>query len=477
LSDVADVLTPPSAHPLARLFDPGTVRARCAAIERSVLNNVSSHFTLDKIHLAAAADRVAALTLRRFPDLRIPVHSRWRHFEAGGVDRKAELDVRLASRAVAEAARARFDLVVLSVLLDAGAGGRWSYTERDDVDAAALPVQRHRSDELLALLDQAAKGTGAADPGAGTDVAPASAAALPVARSGIGAVHARSEGLAVASLRAFLAGVFSASKDDPLRADAATLKLVDAAVLRGVFQVTPANPMVGLEGRAGLICRLGDAVAAEAARSGLQARPGLLYDQLTAGGTRSEVSASEVLAAVLRLLSPIFTSGSRVQGLPAGDVWPHRWAGAAVGGGGSDRGTDGWVPFHKLSQWLSYSLLEPLQWAGVRVSGVDALTGLPEYRNGGLFIDCGVIVPRDPRDLSRSWKPGDEFIVEWRALTVCLLDELAELVRQRLGRTAAELPLACILEGGTWAAGREIAAELRSDGAPPLKIDSDGTVF
>ena len=479
MSDGADVLLPPSAHPLARLFDPGTVRARCAAIERSVLNNVSSHFTLDKTHLAAAADRVAALTLRRFPDLHIPVHSRWRHFDAGGVDRNAEVDARLGDRSVAEAARARFDLVVLSVLLDAGAGGRWSYTERDEVAAAALPVQRHASDELLALLDRAASGAGTAGAAVGTP--PASAAAPPApgngAGAGAGAVYTRSEGLAVASLRAFLAGVFSASSDDPLRADAATLRLVDPTVLRGVFQVTPANPMAGLEGRAGLISRLGEALTAEARRSGLEARPGLLYDQLTAGGTRSEISATAVLGAVLRLLSPIFTSGSRVQGLPAGDVWPHRWAGAVVGGGGVDPTTDGWVPFHKLSQWLSYSLLEPLQWAGVQVSGLDALTGLPEYRNGGLFIDCGVIVPRDPRDLSRSWKPGDEFIVEWRALTVCLLDELATLVRQRLGRTAKDLPLACILEGGTWAAGREIAAELRSDGAPPLKIDSDGTVF
>jgi len=457
--DTPDLLSPPSAHPLARLFDPGTVRARCAAVTRSVTDNLSSHFTLERSHLAAAADRVAALTLRRFPDLRIPYHSRWRHFDAGGVDRRAELDTLLAGRPAAEVARSRFDLAFLSVLLDAGAGGAWSYTERHEIDAAALPEQRHGSDDLLALLDQAAKGP------------------APLVTPTGGTAYTRSEGLGVASLRAFVAGVFSASKNDPLRADAATLKLVDAAVLRGVFQVTPANPMVGLEGRAGLVSRLGDALAAEAARSGLQARPGLLYDQLTAAGTRTEISAAEVLGAVLRLLSPIFTSGSRVQGLPAGDVWPHRWAGAAIGGGGVDTTTDGWVPLHKLSQWLSYSLLEPLQWAGVEVTGLDALTGLPEYRNGGLLIDCGVIVPRDPRDLARTWQPGDEFIVEWRALTVTLLDELAELVRQRLGKTAAELPLACILEGGTWAAGREIAAELRMDGAPPLKIDSDGTVF
>ena len=55
-----------------------------------------------------------------------------------------------------------------------------------------------------------------------------------------------------------------------------------------------------------------------------------------------------------------------------------------------------------------------------------------------------------------------------------LLDELAPRVRARLGRS--DLPLACILEGGTWAAGRETAARLRG-GEPPFIIESDGTVF
>jgi hypothetical protein len=188
------------------------------------------------------------------------------------------------------------------------------------------------------------------------------------------------------------------------------------------------------------------------------------------------VSASAVLGELLASMAPIWTSGSRVQGLPAGDVWPHLWAGSAVASG-QDSTTSGWVPFHKLSQWLTYSLLEPLQWAGVDVTGLDALTGLPEYRNGGLLVDAGVIHLRDPRLGGRVWKPSDAPIIEWRALTVALLDEVATRVRQRLGKTAAELPLACVLEGGTWAAGREIAREKREDGAPPWKIDSDGTVF
>jgi hypothetical protein len=68
-------------------------------------------------------------------------------------------------------------------------------------------------------------------------------------------------------------------------------------------------------------------------------------------------------------------------------------------------------------------------------------------------------------------------VIEWRALTVTLLDDLAPLVRERLRRSAAEMPLACVLEGGTWAAGRAIAAERRAGGTSPVAVDSDGTVF
>ena len=419
--------SPASAHPLAQLHDPATIRARCAAILRSVESGVSPSFAIDRSKLPAVAERVAALTLKRYPDLVIPFHSRWRHFEAGGVDRKAEMDTLLAGRSVADSARSRFDLTVISVLLDAGAGPSWTYTEA----ASGQKLQR-------------------------------------------------SEGLGVASFRAFMAGTFSSTANEPLRVDADALQRIDAAALRSVFQSGTDNPMVGLDGRAALLARLGQALQREAGRSGLQARPGLMFDRLTDHGTRSRVSAAEVLSEILRSLSPIWPSGTTVQGLAAGDVWAHRWAGAEVGGGPTkttDRTTDGWVPFHKLSQWMSYSLLEPLQWAGVTVTDLNALTGLPEYRNGGLLIDGGVIRPRDPRLLGRTWKPQDEFIIEWRALTVVLLDELAVLVRARLGKTADEMPLACVLQGGTWAAGREIAQELRPDGAPPLRIESDGTIF
>ena len=44
-------------------------------------------FTWHPDRIPAVADYVAATIRQRYPDLNVPYHSRWRHFEAGGVDR------------------------------------------------------------------------------------------------------------------------------------------------------------------------------------------------------------------------------------------------------------------------------------------------------------------------------------------------------------------------------------------------------
>jgi hypothetical protein len=126
---------------------------------------------------------------------------------------------------------------------------------------------------------------------------------------------------------------------------------------------------------------------------------------------------------------------------------------------------------------MSYSLLEPLEDAGLTVVGLDELTGLPEYRNGGLLLDLGLLQARDRSFHTTRWTADAEPIVEWRALTVAALDHLAEAVRGELGLSAAAFPLARVLEGGSWAAGRQIAQAKRPGGVPPVHIDSDGTVF
>jgi hypothetical protein len=213
-----------------------------------------------------------------------------------------------------------------------------------------------------------------------------------------------------------------------------------------------------------LLQRLGAALVEAPPLYGREARLGRLYDHWLP--QRAGLPAPRLLHDLLRAFGAIWPGRLPLGGLPLGDCWRH----PAVPG-------DGLVPLHKLSQWLAYSLIEPLAEAGFAITEIDGLTGLAEYRNGGLFIDCGVLEPRDPALLGRPLDALSEPVVEWRAMTVVLLDQLASRVRERLGKTAEEFPLARVLEGGSWAAGREIARERRPDGAPPFTIISDGTLF
>ena len=135
------------------------------------------------------------------------------------------------------------------------------------------------------------------------------------------------------------------------------------------------------------------------------------------------------------------------------------------------------MPLHKLSQWLAYSLIEPLQTAGIEVTDIDGLTGLAEYRNGGLFVDTGVLAFRDADAAQREHEVASPLVVEWRALTVALLDRVADGLRHRLGRrchlaAAGENPRRRHLGRGP-----RLARERRADASPPVKVISDGTVF
>jgi hypothetical protein len=391
------------------------VRARCRFLYDLARRGELAHFRLDPGRLDAAARYVADAIRANYPALDIPYHSRWRHFAAGGVDRWDALAREIADPA--ERARVAGDLAVVSVLLDAGAGGAWKYAE----------------------------------PGTGQTVA-------------------RSEGLAVASLHMFRAGLFSSDPRRPLRADAEGLQALTPERLARGFQAGPANPLVGLANRCELLRRLGAALAANPAIYGPNpARPGNLVAHLVRASAGT-VPANALLESLLTSLGPIWPNGLMFHGINLGDIGRHRRArGAGL--------TDGLVPFHKLSQWLAYSLLEPLEWAGARVAGLDALTGLPEYRNGGLFIDLGVVRPRPGLAEEGPLDPLGEPVVEWRALTVTLLDEIAPRVRALLGLSAEQLPLAKVLQGGTWTAGRRIAAERRPGGPPPLQVATDGTTF
>jgi Protein of unknown function (DUF1688) len=401
------------------LLNAAAVRERAHRMLALALDGKLPNFRIHPGRMDDVVDLVLQVTREAYPDLNVPFHSRWRHFVVDGDDRWAVVVDQTQWPDRAARARAEFDLAVVSVFIDAGAGPTWRFRDR---------------------------------------------------KSGL--AIGRSEGLALASLVMFENYMFSTNAHDPLRVDAAALANLSVDDVARGLQVSDANPLVGLEGRVELLRNLGRLVVSKPDIFGRHdsPRPGGLFDHLAGLAQDSRLPAPVILSELLQQLGPIWPSRLTLGGIPLGDCWKH----PALT---TSDATSGLVPLHKLSQWLAYSLIEPLQTAGIEVTDIDGLTGLAEYRNGGLFIDSGVLAFRDSQDARREHEVASPLVVEWRALTVALLDRLAEELRKKLGLDAVSLPLAKILQGGSWAAGRKLARERRSDASPPVKVISDGTVF
>jgi hypothetical protein len=409
------------------LLSPQAIRDRAQTIYQRAING-AGYFQIHEEKFRPLVSYVMETIGKNYPNGNIPFHSRWGHFRAGGRDRVVEFKKEISHLDPLERARTEIDLVVTSVLLDAGAGAAWSYKE-----------------------------------------------------IGTGLTSSRSEGLGVASLHMFRSGIMSESKKE-FRAEAPGLRALGVADLEKHFQVSDSNPLIGVNGRLGLLNSLASAV--ENKNIFKSPRPGALIDYLK-DRYGMNIPAVGILRAVLDGFGPIWPGRLVAVGsfgnVNLGDVWRH---GGLVNELSKNQSslvtslaTAPLVPIHKLSQWLTYSLIEPVQDAGFQVTGIEKLTGLAEYRNGGLLVDRDLISLRDPIGLEKKWKPDSDLIIEWRALTVHFLDRIGTEVQKQLGRSPEDFPLAKVLEGGTWWAGRFAAKEKRPSADPPIQIDSDGTVF
>jgi hypothetical protein len=399
---------------LEGLLSAEAVRARCGEIGNAAEAGRTRWFEYHPENLESCIDLVAKECMRNYPDLDIPFHSRWRHFVVGGVDLwRHYRQAKLQGLGKESLARSAIDLVFLSVILDAGAGARWRYVD---------PVTHE--------------------------------------------VLTRSEGLAAATIELFFNHLGRQAEDQGIVIDARAIMSANRQVLHKAFQHRVDNELLGIDGRFQLLSQFAKQLTT-LAPSGFS-RPGHLIDLLLRRSASRRVSAGQVLKLVLQCFNPMWPSGVVIDGTPLGDCGRHTEF--------KSNDASGLVPFHKLSQWLTYSLIEPLQWAGFEVTDLDQLTGLPEYRNGGLVLDTKVLVPKQSDLYSTPLEVQEEPVVEWRALTVWLLDKIAAGVRTKLDLGAEQLPLASVLQGGTWSAGRRLAEELRG-GAPPLQLAIDGTVF
>lgn len=414
------------AGPYRELLCAAEVRRRCHLIGEMAMNGNASWFTVNESRIRRCVSLVRETCLKHYPGIskgqKIPLHSRWRHFMVNDTDLWKHYTHSFSGDRI-DFARSAVDLVFLSVLLDAGAGEKWRYH----------------------------------DPVTGT-------------------VLCRSEGLAAASIDLFFNLVAREDGNKGWVLDVQGLEGITRDKLGLAFQSSRENPLSGLSGRAELLQGLATALDSPGNRSAGYTRPGSIIDECLDRSTRSlfskrqQVDITEVLEIVLTRFGSIWPDGYRAGGNNLGDCGYYSTLEI-------DGPTQGIVPFHKLSQWLTYSLIEPLQWAGLKVVNLDGLTGLPEYRNGGLLIDTGVLQPQDPELMNSILAPDCEAVVEWRALTVYMLDRIAADLRKSLKLSPKHLPLSSVLQGGTWAAGRELAARLREDSSPPLKLAINGTVF
>ncbi|KAH8431710.1 URC4/urg3 family protein [Aspergillus melleus] len=413
------------------------VRERAQIVFQNAEQGKLNHFDYHPEKLDATAEYVMDIIERDFgPDKydQIPPHGRWQHFDVGGVPRIAELIERWDSQGYdnAEKVRSLVDLFFVSVLLDAGAGDHWRFREEKS-----------------------------------------------------GQVYNRSEGIAVASLYMFLDGVFAnkgSSRKDVVHGEA--LQNITAEELSRGFQVNGDNPLVGVNARAEIIQQLGSSLRKLSNIYGPEGRPGRLVDYLKSQSIET-IDYTQLWDALQTTLIPIWPSDrTRIDGNPIGDAWPLK----VLSYNPCKSNTGNIQPFHKLTQWLAYSLMVPFQrLLSVKWTNAELGTGLPEYRNGGLFVDMGVLTLK-PDTLQRGLKTSgtnlpcykvmDDEIVEWRAMTVALLDVLHRriLASGRFGETKLTLPQ--ILEAGSWKAGRELAAAKRPESkCSPILNSGDGTLF
>ncbi|TAQ91249.1 hypothetical protein B7494_g432 [Chlorociboria aeruginascens] len=441
----------PNVDPAGYLRSITAVRERCQVVSEKATQNQLNHFDVDMGKFQDTTKFVVSIIKRDFaPDYStIPAHGRWQHFCVGGRDRVANLLACWPNEIDAsERCRRLLDLFLVSVLLDAGAGVSWSYKSKEN-----------------------------------------------------GRVYKRSEGLAIASLEMFKAGTFSSNPSQPHQVDAQGLRRLTVAIMGEGLQVSERNPITGLEGRTGLLVQLSEAMNNKTL-FGSDGRPGNMLDYLMSHPTTQAssipiVTLPTLWSVLMDGLSPIWPSSrTQIDGTSIGDAWPLSTMPSLPT-------TQPWetiVPFHKLTQWLCYSLMQPMnKIMQIHFVGAELMTGLPEYRNGGLFIDTGVLTLKRSaterglkafhenslREGKKSlevvpmFKPDDDVIVEWRAVTVGFLDLLLDEVNSTLNlRGVDRLSLPQMLEAGSWKGGREMAEISRPNTqCPPIAILSDGTVF
>lgn len=403
-------------NPALILFSPEEVRRRAHMLLECARAGELAHVRVDLDRLGLAVETVLGRIREAYPDFQIPPYGIWRELEAGGVDRWEAMASARGFGAAEEMLAAAADLAILGCFM-----------------ITAQPEGRRYEDPMT-----------------GTVVSGRTASVL-------------------AAFHMFAAGSFSCHMTDPYRVDAETLIRLDLKELADGLQWHAQEDVDFLEAMQRHLKRFGEALALrpDLFGDGDATRPGLLAVRLVREGSGA-VGAGELLDGLLQALAPVWDGGAQDGDMSFGDSFRHSALTATD--------LEAIVPFHLAAQEMVYSLVEPLAWAGVEVEGLDALTGPSDLIHAALFVETGVLSVRNGETQLGPDAQRDRMI-ELRAVMVALVDRLAGRLAGELGVAAGQVPLTCVLEGGTGRAGRAIL-----EGQPELernlgKILNPGAVF
>ena len=251
-----------------RLFKPADIIQTAQEVYQYVQEG-HGFFEMNEHRLPEVIERVIQTTRQRYPDLNIPFHACWRHFQIGVLDRQGALEEGLQGLSERQKLKAKVDLTFVAALLGAGAGPEWQYYE---------PKTGH--------------------------------------------LYSRSEGLAVSTLNMFMSGLFSSDPEDPLRVDGVALVRMTKERLAQGFQSTVGNQILALEYRLRLLQNLGRVLEKSERFSGKPSRPSHLLDSLHLFEQQT-VALDDLFEVICFELRSVWQTEVLVNEEGVGDVWYH----------------------------------------------------------------------------------------------------------------------------------------------------------
>lgn len=378
--------------PVLACFDPREIRRRAHDLLDLAVDAKLKHVQVDLSRLGDALLTLLETTRETYPDFHIPPYGVWRDFEVGGIDRWAALAGARSFEGAEHMLTAAADLAILAAYMKTMHPREWMFED-------------------------------------------------PMTATRVSGKHA----LALAAFHMFAAGSFSSEMTDPYRVDADTLIRMEKDELASGLQWDLQDDTDLLEAMQKHLKRLGEALAlrSDLFSEGYFTRPGLLMVQ-AAREAEGAVSAQNLLDRLLEALAPVWPGGAESGDISLGDSFAH----SALDGAEHDKV----YPFHMAAQEMVYSLVEPYAWAGLEVADLELLTAPADDTHTALFIQAGVLKIKQGPESPTETSVRDR-MVEIRGVTTALTDKLADLLRGELEVPDAQLPLTCVLEGGTSRAG------------------------